>query len=212
MKKRWGCVILVLTALILFICVVFFFVGGGIVDYQLKTYEMWHAERTEWMKGREGLINPMPSPADLKEAEEIRFQKYMGNFWGEEAYILIAQYNEEQYERAKQILYDPLMFEVEDIDQGARYPALDPAFTMGQFSVRLLKTGDLPYGVEVPKDMLFAGTADDACEILFICYDDVDLDSIGESFEKSIPELIHWSSVEWLNWIPILNHVWLPVL
>lgn len=83
---------------------------------------------------------------------------------------------------------------------------------MGRFSVQLLKTGDLPYGVEVPKDMFFAGTADDTCEILFICHDDVDLDSISESFEKSIPELIHWSSIEWLNWIPFLKYVWLPVL
>jgi len=212
MKNRWGCTAAVLAAFILLFCLVFFFVGGGTVDYRLKTYELWHDSLTERMKGYEGWINPMPSLDALSDAKKIRFQKYKGNFWGEEAYVLIAQYDEQQYEHAKQILHDAMLFETEVIDQGERYPQLKPAFTMERFSVGLLKTGDLPYGVEVPKDMFFAGTAEDTCEILFICHDDVDLDSISESFEKSIPELIHWSSVEWLNRIPFLNHVWLPVL
>jgi len=212
MKKRRGCLIAVLAALLLIFCVVCFFVGGGVVDYRLETYESWHAGLTERMKGYEGWINPMPSLDTLSDAKEIRFQKYKGNFWGEEAYVLIAQYDEKQYEHAKRILHDTMVFETEDIDQGERYPQIKPAFTMGRFSVRLLKTGDLPYGVEVPKDMCFAGTTDSACEILYVYHDDVDLDSISESFEKSIPELIHWSSIEWMNWIPFLNHVWLPVM
>lgn len=212
MQNRWGCIAAVLAAFFLFFCLVFYFVGGGIVDYRLKTYELWHDNLTARIKGHEGWINPMPALDELDGAETIRFQKYTGNFWGEEAYILIVQYDEEQYERAKRALHSTLVFETEVIDQGERHPQIEPEFTMGRFSVRLLKTGDLPYGVEVPKDMFFAGTADETCEILFICHDDVDLDSISESFEKSIPELIHWSSIEWLNWIPFLKYVWLPVL
>ena len=83
---------------------------------------------------------------------------------------------------------------------------------MGRFRVRLLKTGDLPYAAEVPKHMYFAGTADDTCEILYIYYHDVDLDLISESFEKVLPELIHWSSIDWIEKMPYLKDFSLPVL
>lgn len=213
MKKYiYGCLIALVLGMLSFVGLFVFAVAGGFVDYRLETYELWYLDHTEWTKRQEGMINPMPSLDDLNDAQEIRFQHYYGNFWGSKAYTLIAEYNRERYESAKRLLDETFMFETGMIDQGKKNPQIDPEFTMGRFRVRLLKTGDLPYAAEVPKHMYFAGTADDTCEILYIYYHDVDLDLISESFEKVLPELIHWSSIDWIEKMPYLKDFSLPVL
>ena len=187
-----------------------FAVIGGFVDYRLETYEAWHAEQTGWLELREGRINPMPSLNDLSEAKKILFQRYIGNFWGEEAYTLIAEYDRKQYEKAKQLLEETLLFETDILDQGTRAPKIEPEFIMGRFHVRLLKIGDLPYAINMPEYMCFVGISDETCEIVYICYDDVDLDSLSGSFNDDLPKMIHWSSIERLKRTPSIKVV--PVL
>jgi len=203
-RRRRGCLAIALIAILLTAGVAVFAVGGGFVDWNPAHYAAWYEAKAE--RG-----SPMPRPDELADAERVRFQRYTGNFWGEAAYIVIARYDAATYARRKAELDEQIAFQTELIAQRDG-PAIEPSFRMDGFDMRFAKLGEEPYQAEVPEDMYFVGTADQAHEILYVYYDDVNLDVLLQPIEAALPELIRWTCVTWPDRLPLLERMRVPKL
>ena len=60
--------------------------------------------------------------------------------------------------------------------------------------------------------MAFIGTSDDTCELLYVYYDDVNLDTMSQLLEAALPGMIHWDCMDWATRIPWLRKVRYPVI
>lgn len=206
MGKRRGCLAIALIAVLLLAGLIVFAVGGGFVDWDPAHYAAWYDAKAE-----RGRPVPMPAPDELADAERVRFQRYTGNFWGEAAYIVLARYDAATYARRKAELDERIAFQTEPIAQRDG-PVIEPSFRMDGFDVRFAKLGEEPYQAEVPEDMYFVGTADETHEILYVYYDDVNLDVISRPIEDALPELIRWACVTWPDRLPLLERIRVPKL
>lgn len=213
-KKRRGCCLGVLLCVLALVGLFIFAVGGGFCDFRFETYREWYQANEQRRAERAEIEyeNPMPSPESLGDAQSIIFQQYTGNFWGEKAHILIARYDADVYEMKRAELDQRLVFQTEAIEQYGDEPTIEPAFDMDGFHMRFAKLGRQPYWLEFPKEICLIGTSDEACEIAYIYYDDVDLDCVSQPMEIELPKLIHWSSVRWQEFLPILKILKIPVI
>lgn len=213
-KRRFGCCLGVLLCCLVFAGLFCFAVGGGFCDFRFQSYREWYRENEQRIDEREEKwAIPMPHPESLNDAQSVLYQQYRGNFWGEEAYTLIACYDAAVYEQKKTELDQKLVFQTEAIEQyGDNTPTIEPAFVMDGFHMRFVKLGRQPYWLEFPEDICLIGTSDETCEIAYIYHDDVNLDSVSRPMEIELPELIHWSSVRWQECLPVLAKTWIPVM
>lgn len=188
-----------------------FLVDGGFVDWDFENYAAWYRE-TEQRMARSGGLNeiPLPGPDELTQAQALRFQRYTGNFWGEAAYTIVARYGDAAYARQKAEIDARIEFETEPILQRGERLEIVPAFRLDRFEVRMVRCCDR-YWTEFPKDMCWIGTADATGEILYIVYDDVNLDALSEPIGSLLPKLIHWNSFGWPECLPLLRGLRCPV-
>lgn len=102
----------------------------------------------------------MPSLDEIEGASDARYQYYYVNtaFSTYKSDTLILEYSADEYERAKEKLFEGYVFEDEPIDSCLPY------VTVGDFDFRMLDT-EL---VKFPYAALFVGTSDKTHEIVFI--------------------------------------------
>lgn len=211
-KRRFGCLLALLVALALAAATLLFAVGGGFVDWRAESYAAWHADMEQRMANSSTPHElPLPGLDALPGALDVRCQRYTGNFWGECAYVLLVRYDEETYRQEKERIDAQIAFETQPLALSGDGQTCEPAFPMDRFAVRTVSMCDR-YWTEYPESMAFIGTSDDTCELLYVYYDDVNLDTMSQPLEAALPGMIHWDCMDWATRIPWLRKVRYPVI
>lgn len=116
------------------------------------------------------------------------------------AYTLIAEYKEEDYNSVKAAAEEKYTFETEKL-KGERNMGADnweavrfnPYCTIGGYQLRLLEQGEY-YADRFPKLAYFIGFNDEAHKIAYVYFKDFDLDTV-ESLEEVLIRFCGWSEL-----------------
>jgi hypothetical protein len=125
----------------------------------------------------------MPRTNQFTDSEEI-FTKHF--HWDalvflSDTYILIAKFNEDNYNSRKEALLSSGGFETEPIKE-PDYGDIATSFELDGFNFGYLLLS------EYPKKMYFIGYKDETRQIAYVWFDDPDLDSIETEFDQFLRE------------------------
>lgn len=144
----------------------------------------------------------MPELSDLGEYISVNTLYHYGMIyiyeW--EAYNLIVEYREEDYESAKANAQEKYTFETEALkgERNIGYNAwedvsISPSFTFEGYQMNLLKQGE-SYSERFPKLMYFVGFNDETHKIAYVYFKDPDLDSVS-SMDEVLTRFCGWMTM-----------------
>lgn len=126
-------------------------------------------------------VNFLPEVGELNNYKEISF-KYTGNegLFSSYSYILKLSYSENDFKTEKIRVEENYYFDEVFSDK----------IKVDTFNIRVL---DLEkYQLDYPKYLAFVGVSESTKEIVYIYYEDQDLDSIEDSWEDFIINECNW--------------------
>lgn len=193
-RARWhpavrgiGCIAILVAMVFLFI----FMMGSG--HFSIFYSEAGEEAIAQYEKDTRD-ISRMPDIAALGETEEIRYHYFFdqwGVFFDSNCYMLFCRYTEEEYARQTDRIGAEYVFQTEPLT--AHGYAVDPTVTMDGYEFRFLSFND--YKLVYPKYMMLIATNEENHEVVYLWYEDDDLDYI-ESIEEHFLESFGWKYIE----------------
>ncbi len=135
----------------------------------------------------------MPELTELGDTQELKYYDYVqSGVFTDEADALFCSYSKEEYDRQKSDLSERYIFQSEPWDNDSDIGDCEPFAEVDGFFFRTLSV-DGEYGKEVyyPKRLIFIGTNDETCEIVYLAYYCFDLDYI-DSLPRFIEDNCGW--------------------
>ena len=184
-KKRPLKIIAVLLAVITVLSVLchFLFVTKGKVSYDIYRWNKLQMQ-----------LECLPSVEGMGGYEDIYFKHYnkkYGLIFESDAYILKASYSEEEYGKQKSALSEKYLFSEKVGVLINPEDEKEASFKLDGFDFKILSERE--YGLYYPQNIVFVGTSDDKNEIVFIYYNDSDLDYISETFQEFLVDNCGWA-------------------
>lgn len=192
--KPWIRVVLSIVILILFL--ISFFFGFWFSEFvKVKHYEGSELEPQYHAAIGENTL--MPELSQIGEPAQLEYKHIFAQFFifSSETDYLICRYSPEEYEIQKARLDSLYTFQTEPINN---YDSVcEPMVEIDGYLFRMLSTdayADEAYLIFYPKKMLLIGCSDDAGEIVYLAFEDIDLDSI-HSLEDFITHDCGWKYI-----------------
>ena len=140
-------------------------------------------------------FDAMPTLDEIGEPQKIDYYYYYAGqmifFW--ESDILICTYDEQAYGEQKALLDQTYVFQTEDMEEHGY--SCSPYAEVDGFAFRVLSFDEYKY-LYYPKYMIFIGTNDETNQIVYISYDDTDLDYIDRSLADFIKDSCGWKYIQ----------------
>ena len=181
--------IVVLAALVFL--VLFCFLIGPIDE--LEHYEQTEvaAQYTEVqgeidaMPGLDEIGTPLKTDYFVFQRGEYIFERY--------AYTLVCTYDSSEYEQQKAMLDQTYVFQTEDME--AHSYSCTPYAEIDGYEFRVLSVDYVYKYLDFPKYMVFIATNDDTKQIVYMFYEDPDIDYISEPLDKHIKSDCGWKYI-----------------
>lgn len=190
--KTWRTVILSGIILPLFVVsYLFFFTFAGYM--QVKRYEGAEAElQYNVAKGENTL---MPELSEIGQTAGIEYHNVYSAFFifSTETDYLICRYTPDEYEIQKAALEMGYTFQEESITDA--YSKCEPSAEMDGYQFRLLSVDKYKGTIDFPKNLVLIGYSDEAREIVYVAFNDIDLDYIS-SLKDFIVNTCGWKYVQ----------------
>lgn len=188
---RWTKIVLsglILIAFVFVSAVTFFLVGFT----RVKRYEGAQAERNYAVAVGENTL--MPKISELGSPEEIEYNKAVSSaaIFVSEADHLICRYTDEDYEVQKARLEEGYVFQNEPIYSDDAL--CQPEVTIDEYRFRMLSLEAYSQELYYPKEVMLVGYSEEAKEIAYIFFYDIDLDFIS-SLEEFIEDDCGWQYI-----------------
>ncbi len=134
----------------------------------------------------------LPSIDEIGEYEELNFKYlYRDHFiFHSDAYTLRASYNDAEFFEQADLIDEKFTFQKTVIDRGKQKEEKETDFKLDGFDFKMLSLE--AYDLSYPKKMVFIGVSEEAREIVYIFFDDIDLDYIGQPFQDFLREYCGW--------------------
>ena len=185
-RKTWKK--FVLSGVILVLFLITFFFSSPIVGWtQLKCYE--GDEAVQQYSTSESESKLMPELSELGDPEKIEYYNLFSAFliFAYETDGLICTYTQEEYAIQKARLDTTYNFQTEKTADN-----ILPAVEIDGYQFRLLSNNE--YDLYYPKEVVLVGYSDDANEIVYLEFYDLDLDYIT-SLEEFIADECGWKYI-----------------
>ena len=175
MRKTVSKVILSMLILILFV-IIFTYSSFLLGFVSVDTYKGKEAELEYIAAMKENTL--MPALSDLGSCETIEYHDVFAAFYifSSETDHLICRYSSDEYEIQKAALESKYAFQTKKITE--RYSEWDPSTEIDGYCFRLLSLEEYEDILEFPKIMILIGYSDAAREIVYIEFENIDLDYI----------------------------------
>lgn len=136
----------------------------------------------------------MPALDTLGETEQVEFYQYREKalFFYHQADVLICNYSEDMYDDHIAALEQRYVFQSESMEACDRF--CDPAGRIGDYYFRFLAIDGTYDDIYYPKQVVLIGTNDVTSEVVYIAFDDIDLDYI-DSFERFVNYDCGWQHI-----------------
>lgn len=133
----------------------------------------------------------MPSPDDLDSAQSMEYCAYSARqlIFSWHADALLCRYDQTAYEAEKTQLNQRFHFQEEKIGD------CDPSVEADGYLFRLLDVEKYSQDLWYPKKLMLIGTNDQRQEIVFLLYNDPDLDSV-DSTEDLLRNYCGWNHIQ----------------
>lgn len=162
--------ILVLFAVLSF----FLFVFVGLV--QAEHYEGAEAEQLYADVKADNTL--MPELSAIGQPAGVEYHRVtFHHIFSSETDLLVCRYSSDEYAIQKAALDTDYAFQTEAITN--RYDDCQPAVEIDGYRFRLLSTEEYEETIRYPKNVILIGYSDDAREIVYIAYENIDLDYIS---------------------------------
>lgn len=173
--------------------VVFFFSSAFFSVYaRAEHYEGTQAELRYSEVTRENPLMPDWSEVGQPVTKEYYHTFIQKLFFFSNTDYLICRYTPEDYEQEKAELETEYVFQTEPIvDQ---YKGVLPTAEVGGYQFRVLSLEEYKKQLDYPKKLILIGYSDDAKEIVYAFFDDMDLDCM-ESLEAFIVDEFGWKYI-----------------
>ena len=183
--------VLVLFA-ISFVCGVFFGRFEKVAHYEGETAE--HHYVTAQNKN-----TLMPTPDKVGQPADIEYHRIAASFciFSSETDYLICRYAADDYALCKAALETDYTFQTEPIflyRNGSYSRGCEPTAELDGYHFRLLSTETYKKAIDFPKEVMLIGYSDDAREIVYLSFEDIDLDYVS-SLEEFIVNECGWKYV-----------------
>lgn len=169
-------------------------IGGGFVG--LLTLNYAECDRYTGQQIQEPyaevLNDLMPALDDLGDTEQMEFYQYResASIFYNQADVLICTYSGQEYNEQVAALEQNYVFQAEPMEAGDRI--CDPTGTIGGYSFRFLAVdGTYEEQIYYPKQVVLIGTNDKTSEIVYIAFDDMDLDYLT-TVENFVNDYCGW--------------------
>ena len=167
----------------------FLFVFVGLM--QVRHYEGTEAERLYVDVKEENTL--MPELAAIGQPTDVEYHRVMfHHLFSSETDILICRYSLDEYVIQKAALDTEYAFQTEAITNG--HSDGQPSAEVDGYQFRFLSIKEYKGTIDYPKHVILIGCSDDAREIVYIAYEDDDLDYIP-SLEDFILDYCGWKYV-----------------
>ena len=185
-KDLLCCVILIL----LFMSFCFFSLISGYT--QVKSYNGDEArQQYAFVKGEKALLPELSDIGHPQNVEHYNVYTCLSIFASEADY-LICRYTPEEFEFQKERLEEEYVFQADIItDEDAN---CEPITEIDGYQFRLLSIEEYKEELYYPKDIVLIGYSDDAQEIVYLAFHDMDLDYIP-SLKSFIIDDCGWNHV-----------------
>lgn len=175
-KKLWLKWLVCILALFLFVQATVYLIILG--PYREREY--WTGNDALAKYQESAALFPYAIP-DIGQPDALEFQFYFklfGIFFDTETYTLICHYTEPDYLAQKEHLEQTYRFHTEPL-YGHENATLPAEHETDGYLFRFLSFDREEYGLEYPKYMTLLGFSDDTHEIVYLYFDDDDLDYIS---------------------------------
>lgn len=181
--------IVVLAALVFLFCFCFLI---GPID-ELEHYEQTEVaaqytavhDKIDAMPGLDEIGTPLKTDYFVFQRGEFIFDWY--------AYTLVCTYDSSEYEQQKAMLDQTYVFQTENMV--AFDNTCTPYAEIDGFEFRVLSVENIYKYLDFPKRMVFIATNDDTKQIVYMFYEDPDVDNIGSSLDKHIKNDCGWEYI-----------------
>ena len=140
-------------------------------------------------------LETMPTLDEIGDPEKIDYYYYVAcaMIFGRESDTLLCTYDEQAYQEQKALLDQTYTFQTEDME--ANDYTCSPYAEVDGFTFRVLSFDQYQH-LYYPKYMTLIGTNDETNQIVYISYDNSDLDYISSSLAKFIEDDCGWKYVQ----------------
>lgn len=183
-KKKIGIVVIPLILILLIIGSLFAYFVFGINETTRYNIDEW--ENLEKNFTYLPSVNEMGEYADLKS-------KYLHKEYficQSDAYTLKARYSKEAFDKQKDYIKNNYFFQEIVVEYGEEIIEREASFKFDGFEFQMLSLRE--YNLYYPKQIVFVGFSDKNNEIVFVFYDDIDIDYINRSFSDFLIEECGW--------------------
>jgi len=183
---------LILCIVVLISFALFFFVSGSLMRFEALESHHGTEALNEYLSFSEKYPE-LPDEGALGEPESMKYHVFtdMQLIFTSETSVLLCQYSPDEYTQMKERINSVYSFETEP--RPRKYPHIFPRAVVSGFDIRMLSLNEDRYKsledapkqlsyLEYPKKMIFIGTNNHTNEILYMYFEDIDLDYI-DSFE-----------------------------
>lgn len=139
--------------------------------------------------GMPGCDYALPTLAMLEPYENMRFHYQVRDaaLFQAHAFVLIVEYSGQEYENQKASIEDAYTWRTEGIE--GETEKVSPVFDLDGFAFRSVAGGFYPC------EMFLVGTCDEAGEIAYIYFYDIDLDYISRDMSQFVRVETGWNKV-----------------
>jgi len=184
LSNKIGCGILIL---ILIFCVSFFWLFFGahedFAHYQNDKISDHYTEVTKDFPK----MPTLAAPGEVQNTDYYLYRFQMMIFM-DESYTIICKYDEDEYQKQKELLEQDYVFQSGPLK--VKDHTCESEVTIDGYHFRIVAI-DSDKAFIYPKRMMFIATNDDTKEIVYIAYENLDLDYI-DSLESHITDSLGW--------------------
>ena len=188
-ENSYSRIALLVTALVILLLVLFLYKLVG--DYEgLRCYE-----GDEAIERYSEIQKPMmPSIDDVGKASKYEYYNYFCSYavFSSETYTLICQYDNYEYEVQKAKLDKKYIFQTKHLY--SQWLEFEPKAKIGDYSFKLLSIEGEYEELYYPQQMVVIATNDKTREIVYLFFEDYDLDYI-ESFREFVYYWCGWTHI-----------------
>lgn len=184
LSNKIGCGIIILI-LIFFVSFFWLFFGAyeDFAHYQNDEISDHYTEVTKDFPK----MPTLAAPGEVQNTDYYLYRLQMMIFM-DESYTIICKYDEDEYQKQKELLEQNYVFQSEPLI--ANDHTCQAEVTVDGYLFRMVAI-DSSESFIFPKSMMFIATNDDTKEIVYIAYENLDLDYI-DSLESHITDSLGW--------------------
>lgn len=147
--------------------------------------------QTDWADG-DSFFYTIPGMGQPESSEYQHYFKQIGAFFDTYAYTMICQYSESDYLSQKAFLSETYVFQTEP--PSVPEYSIPAEYEKDGYLFRFLSFDEELYRLDFPKYMTILGFNDETCEIVYLYFDDDDLDFI-RSWDEFLSDECGWNHI-----------------